>query len=220
MAFTLNNLPVQSITLKIPMWGIWTARVKLAADKVLAAGAVAKVVIGDLTLTGTIRQGGVFQSSAEYIVVGGADGWAGQVTRKNYRTDAGGKLFEVATDLGTDVGERVVLQPNTDRSVGYAWSRAAGSASAALDALGTRWWVSAEGITYLGTRGETAIPKTVKWTLESYDPANRLAVIGVNNDTLKAFQPGVRIKSSDIDIVAGSIVATVTDRRIVVEVRS
>jgi hypothetical protein len=220
MAFTMNGSLVQAITLKMPLWGNWTVRCKLASDTVYKIGAVATIIVGDLTLTGTVRQGGVFQSSAEYVVVGGKDGWSKQAVGRSYRRDQGVKLLEVATDLGVDVGEKVVLMPNINRSVGYAWARAAGLASIALETFGTRWWVGPDGTTFLGPRLATTIPSTVKWTLSSFDPAKRLAVIGIADDTVKSFQPGVRIKSSDIDIVANSVIVTVNDRRVVVEVRA
>jgi hypothetical protein len=217
MAYALNGSPVQSITLKLPRWGIWTAHVKLASDKVLAPGAAAVIVLGDLTLAGTVRQGGVFVSSAEYIIVGGKDGWAGTVAKRAYRTDTGVKLSQVATDLGIDAGERVVLLPGAERSVGYAWARAAGTASEALDALGTPWHVGADGVTYLGERIEVPLPKTAKWSVESYDPARRMAVIGLANDALAAWQPGTRVTGNSIDIGLGSVVVTITDRRIALE---
>ena len=217
MSFTLNSSPVQSLTLKLPRWGIWTARAKLAADTTLADGAAITLVLGDLTLTGVKRSGGVFQSSAEYFLVGGADGWSKPVKKRSYRTDAGVKLSQVAIDLGKDAGERVVLTEGTDRSLGYAWPRPAGTASAALDALRARWWVAPDGTTYLGARSSAAIAKTVKWSLESFDPANRIAICGVSADAFAAFQPGVQLTAPGMDIVVGSVVMTVTDRRVVVE---
>lgn len=218
MAYTFNGNPIQNVSLNFPRGGIWTARGKLAGDKFYAVGDAVTIVVGDLTLKGTVRQGSVFQSSAEYIVVGGKDGWSKQITNRHYRTDAGVKLSLVWSDLGKDAGETVVLQAGTDRSLGYSWNRAAGTASEALAALSTRWWVAADGTTFLGDRLETKIPETIKWTLQSYDPQNKTAVLGVDNDNIKAFQPGVRLTTKDLDIVARSVRATVTDRRVVVEV--
>ena len=216
--YALNGGPIQSITLKLPQRGVWMARVKLASDKVLAPGAAAAIVLGDLTLAGTVRSGGVFASSAEYIIVGGKDGWAGTVAKRSYRTDTGVKLSQVAPDLGIDAGERVVLLPGTDRFVGYAWARAAGTGAEALDALGTPWHVGVDGTTFLGERIEVPLPKAAKWSVESYDPARRMAVIGIANDALAAWQPGTRVKDHGIDLTLGSVVVTITDRRIALEV--
>lgn len=217
-AYTVNGTQIQSITLKMPRWGVWTARCKLAGDKVLLAGTSVVVVLGDLTLTGVVRHGGVFISSAEYVIVGGKDGWSKTIGRKNYRTDAGVQLSTVVSDLVKDSGEPIRLMPGVDQSLGYAWSRPAGVASQALDLLAPHWWVAPGGTTCIGERAETVLPKTVKWSLESYDPANKIAVIGVSNDTVAAFQPGVRLTASGMDIVAGSVIVTVTDRKAVIEV--
>jgi hypothetical protein len=216
--YALNGSPIQSVVLKLPQWGVWTARVKLASDNVLAHGAAAVIVLGDLTLAGTVRAGGVFSSSAEYIILGGKDGWAGPVAKRSYRTDTGVKLSQVATDLGIDAGERVALLPGTDRSVGYAYARAAGTGAEALDALGTPWHVGSDGITYLGERIGLPLPKAAKWSVESYDPARRMAVIGIANDALAAWQPGTKVKGNGIDLLIGSVVVRITDRRIALEV--
>lgn len=212
--YTVAGSPIQSLTLRLPRYGIWTARCKLAGTLALAVGAPVAIALGDLTIAGTVRAGGVFASSAEYVIVGGKDKWSGPVRRRVYRSDGGVKLSQVAVDLGADVGEPVALLDGVDRVLGYAWPRAAtDTASEALAALATPWHVAPNGTTYLGARIETALPKATKWTLESYDPANRIAVCGVSADQLAGFRPGVRLASSGMDIVVGSVVMTVTDRK-------
>lgn len=215
--YTVNGSPFQSIVVKLPRRGIWSARCKLAGNKVLAARAPVTIQLGDLTLSGVVRAGGVFLESAEYVIVGGTDGWARPVTKRSHRSDAGVKLSRVALDLARDAHERIELRPGADRVLGYAWPQVAGIASANLDAIGLPWWVAPSGVTYVGERPATELPKVVKWTLASYDPANRLAVVAVGNDMLAAFQPGLHLAANGMDIVVGSVVMMLDDRKATIE---
>ncbi|MFS8068765.1 MAG: hypothetical protein ACMG6S_20585 [Byssovorax sp.] len=216
--YTVNGSPVQSIVVKLPRRGIWTARCKLAGNKVLAARSPVVIQLGDLTLSGVVRQGGVFVESAEYVIVGGSDGWARPVAPRPHRSDAGVKLSRVALDLARDAGERLELVPGADRVLGYAWPQFAGAASENLDALGSPWWLAPSGVTYVGERPVVELPKVVKWTLSSFDPALRLAVVAPGNDMLAAFQPGLHLAANGMDIVAGSVVMTVNDRKASIEI--
>lgn len=216
--YTVNGTPVQAITVKLPRRGIWTARCKLTGPNVLAARAAVTIQLGDLTLVGVVRLGGVFVSSAEYVIVGGSDGWARLVAPRAHRNDAGVKLSRVALDLAKDAGERLVVLPGADRVLGYAWPQFAGAASENLDALGSPWWVAPNGLTYVGARPAAELPKVVKWTLASFDPAQRLAVVAPGNDMLAAFQPGVDLAANGMDIVAGSVVIMVNDRKASIEI--
>jgi hypothetical protein len=73
-------------------------------------------------------------------------------------------------------------------------------------------------VTYVGARPVVELPKVVKWTLSSFDPANRLALVAPGNDMLAGFQPGVHLVENGMDIVAGNVVMMVTDRKASIEV--
>lgn len=216
--YTVNGAPVQVITVKLPRRGIWSARCKLTGNKALPPRAAVSIQLGDLTLRGVVRSGGVFVESSEYLIVGGYDGWARPVGKRPHRTDAGVKLSRVVADLAKDAGELLEVRQGADRILGYAWPQVAGTASEALDTVAPSWWMSPSGVTIVGERPVVELPKVAKWTLVSFDPAQRLAVVSPGNDMLAAFQPGLHLAAKGMDIVAGSVVMMVNDRKTTIEI--
>jgi hypothetical protein len=192
MAFTLGGYDLSAVQLVVPRFGIWTAETQLVDGRELAAGAAVELVVGDLTLRGTVRSGGTYVSSSSYTVVGGADGWPRRVPERGYRDDGGSlTLAIVAADLAAAAGESVQLEPNVDRVLGYAWTRIAGSATAALrDLVGSAWWMAADGVTHLGPRPSSSVSSSVRFSVEQYDPTRRRALLSSPEDVVAAFLPG------------------------------
>lgn len=188
-----------------PTYGLWTARVILLRSRILALGSRTTLTIGDLALAGTIRSGGDFEGRSSYLVVGGADGWRKSVKERPHRADNGVRLSSVVVDLATEVGEQVVLEPGVERSVGYAWLRAAGVAAAVFEELGVRWWMAPDGWTHVGTRPSSRVAATVKLLAEDYDPAMPMAVLVSPDDVYAPLQPGAVVAGPSGDLTISSV---------------
>jgi hypothetical protein len=199
MAYTLAGLDLRRAEGNVPRYGIPVASAWLTDEAALVAGARASLVVGDLTMKGTLRRGGTFAGSTEWILDGGAGGWSKNVAARHHRSDGGIMLSQVAADLAAEVGEQVVLEPGVDRSLGYAWTRIAGLASEALDALGVPWWVEVDGVTHLGTRPVLPVPSTVAFQVADYSPRFRRAQLVSPGDTFAAFLPGATWSAPGID---------------------
>jgi hypothetical protein len=190
----------------------------------LATGARVTLTLGGLVLAGTVRRGGTFVSSTGILVVGGADGWARTLgPRAPYRADNGVRLSTVAADLAADAGERVALEPGVERVLGYAWTRGAGVASGALDALSAGlWWVAPGGETRVGPRpAASAVPGATVYSVEACEPERGWARLSCPDDALGAFLPGVAVPLGE---GAGTMAVEAVDvavdpGRVVVELR-
>jgi hypothetical protein len=219
MAFTLGNEQLSRAYVQLPQYGVWNAQVKLAKKKELQVGSAVALQVGDLTLQGTVRSGGTFFEVSEYLIVGGADGWSKPVKRRAYRADNGVRMSTVANDLAVDAGEKIMLEPGTERTLGYAWSRPEGIASLALGDLQRAWWVDAAGVTHLGPRPASVVPSRVKVAVSSFDPTFPRLFLGIPDDTVSPFQPGVTLSGQGLPspFKVSSVEIRVNDRRVSLE---
>lgn len=195
MTATLAGTPASSVVVRLPPVGVWTAEVELVAPVTLS-GAVA-LVVGDLTLAGTVVRGGPVEGVASYLVTGGAGGWSGlppgaPIAAKGYRNDAGVKLSTVLQDAAKAAGERLVLA--ADKSIGVAFARHAGPAWDVLARLCPSWWVDAAGVTQVGPRPAT--PITAKSKVLAWKRARSIKVLSV--DVLAPFVPGALLEGAPI----------------------
>lgn len=199
MTFDLAGASISSAVIRVPRFGLWSARVACAGPLTLAVGARATLTVGDLSLVGTVVDGGTYAEQAVYSLVGGAGRWGSTVPAKAHRSDGGITVAEVAADLATDVGEiGVVLEAGAERPLGYAWERRAGVASDALQQLvGAAWWAAPDGTTHLGPRPARAIsPATLRNT--RYDPAIRLATASLDDDAVAQLLPGAQVTATGL----------------------
>lgn len=194
MAFKLNDAPIQHATVRVPAYGAWTATVAVAGPLVLAEGARATLIVGDLTLIGTVSAGGTYAEQATYQIVGGNAKWSALVLAFTHRSDLGVTVAEAAAALCSAAGELgVVLEAGAERPLGYAWLRRGGLASDALaELVGSSWWVAVDGVTHLGPRPSTSIqPANVN--VLAYEVALRRATVALTDDALAQLQPGVAV---------------------------
>lgn len=147
---TLNGHTVTRARVTIPKWGLWYAEASIDREQELA-GAVT-LVIGDLTLRGTILSGGPQTGRASFRIVAGAGGWGRKIGPKNYATDAGVKVATVLGDAAREVGETLApISPS--QKTGTSWTRDEGAASKQLELLAPQaWYVDEAGVTRLGAR--------------------------------------------------------------------
>jgi hypothetical protein len=199
MSFQLNGFDLSSARVSIPWSGVWFADISLTDGKALTIGDRANLVLSDLTMVGTILSGGEYVGRSNYMIVGGYAGWSKVVLRRPYRSDDAVKLSEVIADLARESGEKLALEPGTDRKLGYAWTRLGGTASSALrDLVGSSWWVAPDGITHVGMRPATTVPSSVKLVLEEYDPRWKRATISCPDDKIAAFMPRATFSADNI----------------------
>ena len=198
MAFTLNGIDASSGVLTLPNKGVWMARVTLATEKPPAAGTKASLVVGSLSLKGTVEGSGSHAGSSEVIILGGAGGWRKNVELPPFRADNGVRLSQVVASLSAKCGETSVLEAGAERTVGYAWTVAIGPGATALDDLtGGAWWVAPDGITHVGTRPLGSRTKA-QFSVESYDPADGHLVFSTPNDDIAAFPIGCELAGEGI----------------------
>lgn len=193
---------------EIPDIGAWVAHVRTTTDAVLPVGSRVSVELADLALSGTILRGSATDGSAAYLVVGGAGKWGSRsLPARSYRNDAGVKMSTVITDLGRESGETIVAG-YTDRTLGPAWTRAAGVGAAALRALAP-WWLDAVGKTHIGSR------ETGDLTLADVHKVGRndaRGLLEIQTPTIAAIVPRLRFDARWIrgvlHVVSGASITT------------
>lgn len=151
---TINGRPVLEGRVHLPAWGIWTAVVE--TDLTTETTGAATIVLGDLTLKGTIVSAGVADATrTRYRVVGGAGGWGRTVAGKAYTNDLGIKRALVAGDAARDCGETMGTVTGT---VGVSYVRHEGPAARVLDDVAARdWYVDELGVTQIGRRARSTV---------------------------------------------------------------
>lgn len=182
---TMNDHIVTFADVTIPRGGAVSATVRLALP--IALTGRVSLVVGDMTIVGTVARGGVAVGDAEYLVIGGANGWHRAVKEKGYRNDAGVKLSTVVQDAAALVGETVEVAE--DRRLGAAWTRLDDSASDVLYATSPGWHVGLDGVTRLAPRKGADV--SASYDVTAYHPAARTVELGC--ETPGAILPGDRL---------------------------
>lgn len=151
---TINGRTVLEGRVHLPAWGIWTAIVE--TDLSTETTGAATIVLGDLTLRGTIVSAGVADATrTRYRVVGGAGGWGRTVAGRSYTNDLGVKRSLVAGDAARDCGETMGTVTGT---VGVSYVRHEGPAARVLDDVAARdWYVDELGVTQIGKRARSTV---------------------------------------------------------------
>lgn len=147
----------RAVTLSVlmPRWGMWVADVTLALEK--STPATAPLVIGDLSLLGTVFRGGADEGARTARIVGGYGGWRKDVAAQDYR-GASVMASTVLRDAASAVGERIAM--DTQDTNLQRFTREAGPASRALrQVAGASWWIAADGVTHIGPRPTGKVKK-------------------------------------------------------------
>lgn len=146
---TLNGARISSATITIPYYGAWVADVIVAtADVIPSQG---PLVVGDLSLFGTIYRQAAFAGSREVRVVGGYGGWRNTLPAQTYQSASGVKLSVVLGDAAAIVGEKIKIA--NDGTLGTIFVRENAPAERLLRQLaGAVWWVDSSGKTQVGPR--------------------------------------------------------------------
>jgi hypothetical protein len=218
VSFDLSGSAISRVArFGVPRFGVPSADVVLVETPTLAVGSRVVLNVGDVAQSGTLRPGGSFGGTAHYTVLGGAGRWDAEVPAKSYSDPAGVKLSQVLADLAratrsnpadATTGETVALDV-PDRSLGTSWTRDAGLASEALDALtGGQWYVATDGVTHVGTRPLRPFAAPPSLTVPGLDASLRLATIRLSDDALAALLPGCVLTAEGLPdaLTIGSII--------------
>lgn len=141
---TLNGIQIVSGTLAIPLVGMWTADVHIATDTPETGPAT--IVLGNLTLQGTVFRAEPFAGQTRARIVGGGGGWRKTLPERGYANQSGVSLKMVLSDAASECGEKVNV---TDTQIGPFYARPADRASFSLRAFCPAWYVDTAGVTQI-----------------------------------------------------------------------
>lgn len=187
---TCAGLQVVGGSLMVPLVGAWTADLELANGEQVSG--LVDVVIGNLTLKGTVYRSEVYGGQIRARIVGGYAGWRTQAPPQGYGSGSGVKLSTVLNDLAAAVGE--TLNVAADTSIGNAFARVNFSTSVASDVLWqlmqlgfmSGWYVDPAGVTQTGAWPATTVATSFMPTNQKTDAG----VIEVATEDYAAWLPG------------------------------
>lgn len=186
---------VSSGTLMIPLVGVWTADLSLPAGEQIS-GQV-EVVIGNLTLQGTVYRSEVYGGETRARIVGGYAGWRTQAPPQGYGSGTGLQLSTVLNDLAAVVGERINVVADT--SIGNAFARVNFTTSAASDVLWqmvregfmSAWYVDPAGVTQTGAWPTTIVSSP--FTVTAQNPGT--GMVEIATEDYASWLPGCTFSS-------------------------
>lgn len=179
------GLQIVSGSLMIPLVGAWTADLSLASEETIS-GAV-EIVIGNLTLQGTVYRSEVFGGQVRARVVAGAGGWRTQAPPQGYGSGTGLQLSTVLNDLAAAVGEQIFV--DVDESIGNAFARVAFGSSVASDVLwqlAPAWHIEPDGVTHTGAWASN--PITSVFTVTDQQPDR--GIVEIATEDYASWLPG------------------------------
>jgi hypothetical protein len=181
---TCGGVDCASVLLHVPSVGPWFADVKLTEVKgAMPAGSI-ELVIGDVTLRGTVAApSDTYGEQRSLRVIAGGGGWGKQLAARPYANDAGTKATAVASDAAAEAGETMAAGISLPTTYPAHYIRNAGPASRTIeDAAGsTPWWVDYAGITQIGQRFVTVPGKGAR--VLDYDVSTQHVTLAVDSLT-------------------------------------
>ena len=190
-----NGLQIVAGSLVIPKVGAWTADVHLATQQQVS-GSVA-VVIGNLTLAGTVYRSDVYGGQVRARLVGGAGGWRTAIPSQGYGSAAGVGLATILGDAASACGESVNVTDNV--TVGNGYARVAFPTSVAGDVLWQMvsqglipaWYVDPSGVTQVKAWPTTTVSSPFTVTDQRPDEG----MVAVATEDYASWMPGCRFSS-------------------------
>ena len=196
---SLAGLLATRLRLHVPGLGAWVANVELDKQPQTPLTGAVTLVVGDLTLAGTIDPtgSGSFAAQGLYRVVAGAGGWGSVLPAKAYHNDAGIKVATLLADAAREAGETLTVQSTVGQLVqGVDFVRELGPASRIFQALdpASTWWVGYDGVTVVGQRPAVTPGPGLQFDLIDYSP--QLRTVTFATETPSAIQVGATIIDS------------------------
>jgi hypothetical protein len=185
---SVNGIRVVSGELSIPLVGMWTADLQLATSDAVTGSAT--VVVGNLTLMGSVYRSDTYGGQTRCRLIAGAGGWRSPVGRQGYGSPSGVNLSSVLSDVASAAGE--TMGPLPSGSVGPFYTRAATIASDVLWQLVAAqaipsWYVDPTGTTRVAAWPSS--PVQTPWELVDQKPDE--GVCSIATEDYAAWMPGV-----------------------------
>jgi hypothetical protein len=187
--------PIVSGELMIPLVGMWTADLHLATDTPVSGQVT--IVIGNLTLLGTVYRSEPYGGQTHARIVAGYGGWRTTIDSQGYGHSAGLKMSTVLQDAAAACGEKITV--TGDQSIGNAYTRADTVASDVLWQMVAQgfvpaWYVDASGTTQ--TKSWPTVAVQTPFTVTNQDPDKGLVVIATEDYV--SWMPGCTFTSPEL----------------------
>lgn len=180
---TLDGERILTGSVTVPRVGAWVADVSLAMSASVS-GRVA-LVVGSLSLVGSIVRAGTYGGSRAYRIVGGAGGWRKPLQARAYASAGGVSSSMVIGDAASETGETVAVTAPV--YLGTSYVRFAGVASRVLASIAPDWWIDASGVTQVGTPRDASMIASES-TLTAMDGAAGIVELATEDEG--AYMPG------------------------------
>jgi hypothetical protein len=155
---TLNGIPIVSGKITIPLWNMWAGDIQLATDAPVTGAAT--LVLGNITLQGTVYRSDPFAGQTSALVIAGGGGWRKVLPAKQYTLAGGVMLSMLLKDAAAECGESVNVP--TDTAVGTGWVRTLDKGSKLLHTLRELgwmpgWYIDVAGVTQIAQWPTTTV---------------------------------------------------------------
>ncbi len=199
------GIRVVTMSLSLPLIGLWTADVAMATDASLPS--TGTLTHGNLSLAGAVYRQGTLGGQTRARLVAGRGGWSMIVPARGYQSPFGVLVSLVLNELAAEIGETVAV--SSDGSLGNWWHRPATRAGAVLRAAaGASWWADATGTMQVGPRAGGSV--TTPFQVTAWDGAG--GILDIAADDVASWQPGVSFSSPLVpQLTASSVRHTVTN---------
>jgi len=186
---TLAGRSIRSLSLSMPYTGVASADIELVDPVALPLGR-ASLVVGDLTLQGTITDGGRVGGEGRYSWLAGAGGWRKDIAPRG----EGASQVRISTVLkavAEAAGETIVIGV-ADVPIGIpgsgGYARFAGPAYDVFNLLKIPWYVDASGLTQIAARPAGVAPTT--GTLAEVRQEDNIFVVEPPDLKIAGYLPG------------------------------
>jgi hypothetical protein len=192
---SVASYQIVSGSLMIPLIGAWTADLSLAGEETVSG--TVPVVIGNLTLTGTVFRSESYGGQTKVRLVGGYGGWRTPIQPQGYGSSNGIQLSTLLGDAAQACGEKLNVAASV--SIGNGYARCAFGTSVAGDLLWhmidlgfiPSWYVDPTGMTQVQTWPSSAV--TTPFTPTAQHPDQ--GMIEVATEDYVSWMPGCTFSS-------------------------
>lgn len=183
------GFPASSMSLWVPLVGLWVADVTLVAGVPLPP--FGPLVHGNMALIGGVYRSATFGGQTTARIAGGFGGWSRSIPARGYSLPFGVTRSIVIADAAAECGEPPALVVN-DTVLGQFWTCKKETAGMRVRTVaGSSWWVNPAGILVVGPRDPS--PIITPWQQIEWDGASGVLEIATNDPA--SWQPGRKFAS-------------------------
>ena len=184
---SVNGIRIVSGQLMIPLVGMWTADVQLATDQPVTGRAT--VVVGNLTLIGTVYRSQAYGGQTRARIVAGVGGWRTIIPAQGYGSAGGVLLSHVLLDAAAACGETITIP--SDTTIGNGYARANSIASDVLWQMLQQdfiesWYIDPDGMTW----ARAWLPGSIATPFLPSDQRPDEGVIEIATEDYASWMPG------------------------------